>query len=173
MFPESFWPPIKNRKEYIYNVHTGKLDQGKKILFCGLIRGHVNNLLANVSSLTTNFPLSTIMIYENDSDSNKINSNIYNLLGFNRVRYVYEELEHEPLKQDKKLLRRTRMALYRNKVWELAKEENEKTNFDYLCIVDYDLLGGYSIEGIHHTISKLKEKTIIGANSLVYENNKM
>lgn len=172
MFPESFWPPVKDRKEYIYNVHTGKLDQGKKILFCGLIRGHVNSLLANVSSLTTNFPLSTIMVYENDSESNKINSNMYNLPGFNRVRYVYEEFEHEPLKQDKGLLRRTRMALYRNKVWELAKEENEKTNFDYLCIADYDLLGGYSIEGIHHTISKLKQKTIIGANSLVYENNK-
>lgn len=171
MFPESFWPPVKDRKKYIYNVQTGKLDQGKKILFCGLIRGHVNSLLANVSSLTINFPLSTIVIYENDSDSNKINSNMYNLLGFNRFRYVYEELDHEPLKQDTSLLRRIRMSFYRNKLWQLAKEEKEKTNFDYLCIADYDLLGGYSIEGMYHTISQLKENTIIGANGLIYQKN--
>jgi len=169
MFPESFWPPIKERKKYILNLLEGRCFPGK-ILFCGLIRGHAVDLLNNISDIRTIFPNSKIIIYENDSEKN----NVVDSWLYPNIKYIYEELDHEPLKQDKSLLRRTRMALYRNKVWELAKDEKEKENFKYLCILDYDLLGGYSIEGIQHTLGLLKKnkKTIIGSNSLVYENNR-
>lgn len=140
-------------KEYFRN---------SSILYLGLIKGKHRECLYNIHNLSLK-KNDHLIIYENDCEDTSLMDVAVNTYP---VTYVNEKLDHEPLKQDKSLLRKTRMALYRNKLLELAKE---KSGFDYLCVVDLDLEGGYSLEGIYSSLFHMRDKNvIIGSNGLVY-----
>lgn len=172
MFPESFWPPVKN-SDYIKTILNGRhIGFLEKILFCGITR---NSPIAvsNINQLLYNFPSSKIVVYENDStDLISQLAKQYNTPDLEPcIIHKYEDLGHEILKQDRSLLRRTRMAYYRNQALEMAREVME--GFSYLAVVDLDLLGGYSIEGIYSSLHFMQcSKTIIGSNGIIYKEDK-
>lgn len=161
LFPESFYLP--QSKDYLDQVIKGiDVCKNSSILFCGCVKNVEKNLERNilrVNLLKKFFGKLDLFLYENNStDKTK---EIVKLCDF----YKSEDLDIPPHNRDKSLQRRKVMALARNKYLKFAKDQK----YDYLAVIDMDLAGGFSFEGIFHTMSLDFNKKIYGSNSIIYQ----
>lgn len=166
-FPESLWPPVDPRYKSILNRGL-EIASYSNVYICGICRDCESTIGANLSRidfLTKFFNLSKIFIYENDSQDST--PQVVDRWAKNRytVMFVSEKLgtSHS---QDKSLNRRKNMAAARNKYLEYGAGLKL---MDLMIVLDLDLAGGWSYEGIIHSIGLMGQRTIMGSNSLIYK----
>ena len=165
-FPEAFFPISSElSREYCLRLEVGELNARKSsVAICGLIRNLESNFLyfqKRVEKIGSFFNSYRTFFYENDSsDSTKElltgwsenNSNI----GFKSE--TLSAIRHE---QDYSEKRRIDMAFYRNQYLQAIKN----LKVDYVIVIDTDITGGYSYEGILHSLSY--DLDVIASNSIL------
>jgi hypothetical protein len=170
-FPEQLFKP-DNQLIYNYKLEQGEqICKNKSILFCGIARDTGFILDRNIQCLHRTgklFKDHSIFIYENDSTDNTID--ILNKNKSNKLSFISEKREDQNyrIKLDNgedpwHFNRCSILAECRNKYLEYI--ENLETKFDYICILDFDLKGGWSYEGIMHSIFTLEHDKKYGCVS--------
>ena len=179
-FPEYLFVP-KNQGIYDHCVNQGvKIASTKTILFCGIARNVGKNLQRNIDCLHRTgslFKDYRIFIYENDSSDNTPQILMNNRSS--RFMYLSEKRLDEDYRskidsgEDMWHYNRCKvLSECRNKYLEYV--EYSDTKFDYVCILDLDLKGGWSYDGIKHAIFTLERDQInacVSAYGVLAEKN--
>lgn len=167
-FPESLYQVDNEfKKEYVERVIQGRNRITESTaLICGLARDVEKTLpynIARIRRLGNMFKHFWVYIFENDSVDNtkQILSN-WSTEDPNVIIYCnnYDKIRHE---QDMSRNRMTDMAFYRNHCLSLIKS----ASFDYNIIVDMDIEGGFSYEGVCNSIG-YDNWDFMGANGIQY-----
>lgn len=174
-FPESSYPPADSlRADY-----EAKVQQGKKrmraatAVLAGLARDLAPILpttIARLEHIGAMFADYRIVIYENDSvDGTK---DILRAWARRNPRvHVTTESPGDPINPSARCLKRAeRMARYRNACLELVR--SQAGAFDYVLLVDTDLEGGWSFEGIANTFGH-DAWDFVGSNGLICKRIRM
>lgn len=161
-FPEDLFIAKNNYYSYLSNIQLGKeIAKDKTILFCGVVRNAEKYLERNILRIlrtAQSFKTYKIFIYENDSeDSTKTILSKYNYDPF--VITMEDGVPNDYLYQVKNnldknhALRCDRIAQCRNKYLQYL----ENHLFDYVCILDLDIRGGWSYDGFYDSIVLLEK----------------
>ena len=167
-FPESYYPPAS--LDYADRLAKGFTTASKlNVLITGVVRDGEKEIglnLARIDYLRRFFAKSYVFVYENDSvDNTKEIINKWRKSRYNTVFYS-EKLGTRKL-ADRSLERRINMATARNKYLEYARKLKD---IHKIIILDLDLAGGYSFEGVLHSLSYNEENSIYTSNGLMYRN---
>lgn len=163
-FPEDIFKPKPNKEAiYKYRVAGGQsIAKEKTVLFCGICRdvGHIieRNIL-RLNRIGKLFKDYKIYIYENDSSDNTVEIlskyKSEKLLFENGLRVDKDYREDLDNGVDPFHYQRCRiLSECRNEYMNYVKNNS---NFDYVCIVDLDILGGWSYDGVKHGIFTLEQ----------------
>ena len=162
-FPEYLFPAINNYYIYTKNIALGKtLAKDKTIIFCGIVRNadqYIERNILRILRTAKEFKDFAVFIYENDSTDNTKTI----LLKYNRHPFIIvceDGIQNDYLeafkagKDTTNELRCNILSQCRNKYLEYINS----TNYDYACIVDLDLKGGWSYDGFFDSIAIINEK---------------
>lgn len=153
-FPESrFAPPENLQAKYWETVHAGyEKMRERSVAICGLARdvGEVLPLtMRRMERLGGLFRQYQVVIYENDSQDDTLAKLEAWQARNPRVRVVAEQRD-DPVNPTKRCLARAaRMAYYRNQCQQYIKKHFG--DCDEVILVDTDLRGGWSDDGIANT----------------------
>lgn len=174
-FPEALYPCNDLLlKEYQDKVIAGRgLMARSTACICGIARNvavALPNTLARIEKLRDMFQLADVVIYENDSTdgTDKIlleweeNARIYPA-----TVVITAKTDSTIHAKDQSLARRIAMAKARNQYLKYVRRTG--VEFDYIVIVDMDLDGGWSYEGVANSFGWHEIWDGIGSNGLVYE----
>ena len=172
-FPEDIFSPSSNTPLYKYKLEQGNsICKTKSILFCGIGRNIGANLDLNIQRLHRTgsmFKSYKIFIYENDSNDNTVE--ILQKNRSNKLTFLSEHREDQDylskIKSGEDTWHYNRCIVLsecRNKYLSYIESVDEK--FDYICVLDLDLCGGWSYDGIKHGIFTLEhDKSYAAATS--------
>lgn len=161
-FPEDLFPPLKHKQSiYKYKVQQGlNIAKSKNILFCGIGRDIGNFLELNILRLQKTgscFNQYKIIIYENDSIDNT--KNILEKYKSDNLDFITETRNDKEYKKDID----TPIDPWHSKRCKvLANCRNiyldyiQNLNYDYVCVLDLDLKGGWSYDGFFHAIHTIE-----------------
>lgn len=154
-FPDHLFE-IQNPALYLKNLSNGKEIASKKsIIFCGIARDCEDVISLNIERVNHTghyFNNYHTFIYESNSSDNT--PNILNNLGVN--------FKSGTNKQDYN--KETDFNHYnRCKVLAECRSEyhdyvHSNPHYDYVCVIDFDLMGGWSYSGFLHSLSILEDK---------------
>lgn len=174
-FPEALYPPIVNQDQYAARVISGGVvASGTSLGVVGLARDNVDVIgytLSRILHLSHFFKSVKCLIFENDSIDgtpdyiNKFMKN-QNRVEFHLASAQIGRVRHSPVKSRE---RRADMAMYRNGYLSLIERMN--WDVDYLMVIDTDLVGGFSYEGILNTLGQEEDWTAVGSNGITYRYN--
>lgn len=160
-FPDELFE-IKRIDQYANYVQRGfDVAKNSKILFCGIVRNVENTLPLNIKRINYTgqlFKKFKIFIYENNSVDNTVD--ILKLVE-NNLDFVSTNLNTDympDLKSGKDPVHYHRccaLALCRK---EYHKYVVDNPDFDYVCVIDLDILGGWSYNGFLHGLGVLEDK---------------
>jgi len=143
---------------------------GKSVVICGLARNLGSNIqytLGRINYLRSLFSMSSVVIYTNDNDDNT--SEI--LLGKASTDFtvISESLGKRYHGSTTTKERYSDMACYRNKYLDYIKENYR--SYDYIIVLDTDLDGGYSWDGLANSMSWIHELNCdaMASNGLIYK----
>jgi hypothetical protein len=171
-FPEDiFQPSPRKASSYKYMVNVGeKICKDKKILFCGICRNVGDVLERNILCLHRTgglFKDFKIFMYENDSSDKTID--ILNQYKSAKLDFITSKRDDKDYRinlnngSDPWHFQRCKiLADCRNNYLEFAKNFY---HFDYLCVVDIDIAGAWSYDGIKHAIFILEHNQDYGCVS--------
>lgn len=172
-FPDDLFPISQN----INSIHRYQINEGKKIaknksiIFCGIARDVGFRLQRNIECIKRTgegFKKHKTFIYENDSlDSTveileKNKSDVFDYVSEMRSDKNYREKidnREDPWHYNRCIV----LAECRNKYIQHINSLEEK--YDYICILDLDLKGGWSYDGIYHSIFIIEQEKNIGCVS--------
>lgn len=186
-FPEDLFY-VKSPEQYLndcmFGVNTASCSS---VTICGIarnVKGILPLTLLRIDRIRNMFGSSNVAIYENDSNDdtltilrshlvnpyNNFESGVWNrhCPATKQLNYLKSEKSEnpEPMTEGTGLERRKRMANARNKYVDLIN--NLKS--DYIIVLDLDIVGGFSYQGICHTLRKFelnKKAVAIGSNSII------
>ena len=153
-FPESrFAAASHRRKEYRDRVRRGRsVMRDRRVVICGLARDLAQILpatIARIERLGRMFADYRVVVYENDS-VDATPQILSRWRKANRRVTVLSERRRDPVNPVAGCLRRAaRMANYRNQCRRLIR--SRLSDFDHTLVVDMDLDGGWSYEGVANT----------------------
>jgi hypothetical protein len=165
-FPEDiFLPKDIKRSIYQHRISVGsEICKTKSVLFCGICRDVEKTIALNLNRINRigdMFSGHDIVIYENDSiDSTKSTlqsfaSNQKNVFILSDQRDDKDYRENIVNGSDPWHYERCKvLSNCRNKYLDYIKNSNKI--YDYICVVDLDILGGWSYDGILHGIFSLE-----------------
>jgi hypothetical protein len=166
-FPENLFPaPPDKSGIYKYKVNQGKaIAQNKSIIFCGIVRNVAETLQKNILRIHKTASLFKdyhIFIYENDSDDCTkqilINNRSSKLVFDSEYRQDKNYRENLDNGVDTWHFKRCEiLAECRNKY--LSYIRSLSTTYDYVCVIDLDIKGGWSYDGFFHGIYTLEQDT--------------
>lgn len=169
-FPEHlFRPGGASRAGYDAACRRGYATMAsKRVVITGLARNLGSILPATVrriQRLCRLFADYRVVIYENDStDNTKLLLRRWSLED-RRVAVGCEDLR-DPVNPGSRCLRRvSRMAGYRRRCQEMILADHGR--FDAVIVVDLDILGGWSEDGIANTFGH-RDWDFVGSNGLIY-----
>jgi len=168
--------PMTLEKDFHFNsIEASLIEQGKNIMknktviFTGLCRDIEHSIplmLKFIRKAGGLFADYKIVLYENDSKDNTGNI----LKNVSDVILLQEKLNIElaVTHGEHSINRFKKMSYFRNKCLEKIKTMNA----DYVIVIDMDLLGGFSIDGLCSSFGYLKYSKwdIMGANGINYIN---
>ena len=169
-FPESLYPcSQENQEEYNKKVVLGRQKMHEStVVICGIARDVAKNLIATIARierLGKMFADYRVVIYENDStDGTDKLFEEWEDKNY-KVKLITEKLDAVKHKQDDSLARMTDLANYRNKYLDEIFSKNIIP--DYMIVVDLDLDGGWSYEGICNSFG-YDHWSFMGSNGLLY-----
>lgn len=145
--------------------------KNSSVFICGLARNIATTIpytIARIERLASMFKNADIFIYENDSEDATRDLLVDWEFSSTNVDIQDEKLRNEKLKQNKTVSRRVDMAYYRNKYLNEFYNRRKLKHYDYLLILDMDLKGGFSYEGIANSFGWNEIWDCIGANGLLF-----
>lgn len=179
-FPDALF---RTRKED-YAVYESRVQRGydtaslSSVVICGLARDiekYIPYLYNRIQKLGKLFyDEYTVIIVENDSKDNT--RQILEQIKKRDSRWIIIGEKQEKIRhnQDKSLQRRIDMAYYRNQYLDFINDKFKTNTFlypdppKYLIVLDTDLLGGYSYEGVLNSLGYEQDWDFIGSNGLYY-----
>lgn len=152
-FPEDLFI-AKNKAVFDYTVNNGrKIAQNKSIILCGIVRNVSKSIERNIACLHRTGQLFKdyhIYLYENDSSDNTVE--LLTKLKNNKFTFFSEHREDMDYRKDLDngvdtyhYKRSQILANCRNKYLNYVREHF--SHFDYMCVVDLDIKGGWSYDG--------------------------
>lgn len=140
-----------------------------KILFCGICRnvaGKVKPVLESIKKYQNDYDID-VFLYENDSDDNTLQEIIDVNLSKLTLIHDRRDLSYSNLigqGNDPRHLNRCKIIADCRNVYMDYIEEN-KNKYQYVGVVDLDLLGGLGSQSLNHAIAILEEKHKTGSVS--------
>jgi len=169
-FPEELFPPRPElAPQFQKQVADGyQAMRERRVVICGVARDVAKVLpytIARIERLGRLFSDYRVVIYENDSQDDTLG-----LLQQWSVRNwrtaVLNETRHDPQNFPVRCpCRGTRMAYYRNQYRDYI--ETHYSDFDDIIVVDTDLLGGWSYDGIAHSFGQ-SDWDAMGSYGVIY-----
>lgn len=164
-FPEDiFDSKLKNQSLYKYKSDLGqKISSNKKIVFAGICRNVGDTLALNIERIirtASQFKDSHIFLYENDSTDNTVEILNYYKNKIN-LAFLSEKRDDSNYRQD---ITNGVDPWHFNRCKILANCRNFYLkyalagffDYDYLCVLDLDIKGGWSYTGFNHGIYTLE-----------------
>jgi len=161
-FPEDLFAPSNSQKAlYNYKLNIGNnICKDKKVIFCGICRDVGDVLERNILRLHRTgrmFKDYHIFLYENDSSDNTVD--ILNNYKSDKLHFISTTRSDKNYRED---LDNGKDKWHYNRCCILAECRNhyldyinQLPDFDLLCVVDIDLKGGWSYDGIKHGLFTL------------------
>jgi hypothetical protein len=157
-FPENLFPVPKHLASiYKYKVKQGiSIAQSKSIVFCGIGRDVGNVLELNILRLQktgSHFKNYKIVIYENDSADNT--KDILEKYKSYTLEFITSSRDDKDYKKD---IDTKIDPWHSNRCRVLAECRNiylnhiKNLDYDYACVLDLDLKGGWSYDGFFHAL---------------------
>lgn len=174
-FPEALYPAI-NQQQYAARVISGGIiASGANVGVVGLTRNTADIIGYNLNRivyLSRFFKNLKCLIFENDSTDGTpdIISKFISTQDEIEMHLATMNMEKVRHEQNKSVDRRRDMAFYRNSYLTLI--EKMGWDLDYLIIIDTDLAGGFSYEGIFNSLGYENEWSLMGSNGILYRQNK-
>ncbi|MCA9197180.1 MAG: glycosyltransferase family 2 protein [Planctomycetales bacterium] len=157
LFPEWVFPVHDEfRQAYRQSVVAGyETMQRQRVVIAGLARNveHVlQRTMARIERLGSMFADYRVVIYENDSEDDSRKMLQHWSEADDRV-HVLTEDRHDPVNRAERCLSRaSRMAYYRTQCQNYVLDHFD--DFDHVILMDTDLEGGWSYDGIAHTFGQ-------------------
>ena len=170
-FPEGEFPPSRERQaNYEQRVALGhRRMAGQTVVICGLARDVAWLLpftIARIERLGAMFADYRVVIYENDSrdDTKQL---LTAWAARNPRVHVTQEDRGDPVNPNARCLKRAeRMACYRNQC--LKTVRSRFGDFDHAIVVDTDLVGGWSLDGVASTFGH-DDWDFVGSNGIIFK----
>jgi hypothetical protein len=174
-FPEHrFLPPEDTADPYYEAVERGRTAMREaRIVICGLARNvaaHLPRTKARIERMGSMFADYRVLVYENDSaDATPAILNRWAAAN-DRVTAISQQCGKEQHGSVRCPIRGNDMAGYRN----LCQREiqNRWSDFDYVCVLDMDLVGGFSYDGIAHSFGS-QPWDCVGSYGIIYQRHKL
>ena len=177
-FPEALYPCKEGTVRYYNNVTIlGKQKAAQSsVIICGICRDAESNLKFNIPRMERigeMFKDYKVVVYENDSKD--LTKDILETWGKanHRVTLIMEDLGDKKFGSVASFEIAKALAACRNKYLKLI---NETLDSDYVIMLDMDIQGGWSYEGICNSLGHT-DWDMIGSNGILYgpvdENNNM
>jgi hypothetical protein len=163
-FPDELFNLTGNQSKLKYEIEHGKkIAHDKKILFCGIIRDAGDNLERNIlryKSCVQPFKEAKLFLYENDSKDNTLE--VLQKYKCDKIDFVSESrkdssyVEQVGKKEDPFHFHRCEvLSECRNKYMSLIQKNKWNEYYDFICMIDMDIIGGWSYDGFYHSIYML------------------
>ncbi len=170
-FPETMFPcQYSYFEEYGRHVISGMdLAKQSNILICGVVKDAesiIQTNLLRILRLGSHFKKYHAFIYENNSEDGT--KDILSKFRNKNFTIKMENIQLEPYTHPKSQARRQNMAKVRNKYLTFARKYIKTNPVDYIFLIDLDLPGGWSYEGIFNSLSQSEVWQIVGSNSIYY-----
>jgi hypothetical protein len=170
LFDEAEFPAAPQYQEsYFHEVQRGFEEmRRKRVVIAGLARNVAEILpatIARIEAMGNCFADYSVVIYENDSSDITPDLLNYWQQGNRRVTIVSENCgdpQNRPIRCSE---RAQRMAAYRARCQQTILEKH--SDRDFVILVDTDLQGGWSLEGVATTFAK-SEWDFVGSNGIIY-----
>ena len=174
-FPEQLFPAAAEvGNSYLADTARGYSRMAsKRVVIGGLARdlgGIIDSTIARIERLGRLFADYRVVIYENDSeDQTRPKLQEWGLRN-PRVLLQTENLDTPVNQSDRSIGRAQRMAYYRRQCHrEICQRFG---NFDNVVLVDMDLEGGWSFDGVANTFGK-NEWDFVGSNGVIYRRHRL
>lgn len=171
-FPEELYPCRADLiEEYNERILAGLKVMGQsEVSICGLVRNLAHILPLNIyriEHIASLFAFAKIYVYENDSTDGTVDILKDWAKRNPQVKFQSETIGYAPLIQNRSQYRTERMAAARNKLLALAREDRTH----YVLLIDADIKGGVSPEGLAHSFSFCDELKwdMMGSNGIIMQ----
>jgi hypothetical protein len=174
-FPERRFSPLAASAEsYFDAVERGRATMRQsRTVICGLARNiatHLPGTMARIERLGSMFADYRVLVYENDSTDatpailNRWGAANHRLTAISqrRGKQLYGSVRCPHRGND--------MAEYRNRCH--REVQDRWPDFDYVCLLDMDLVGGFSYDGIAHSFGS-QPWDFVGSNGIIYQRRKL
>jgi hypothetical protein len=175
VFPERrFSPHADGSESYFAAVKSGRtaMRQARTVI-CGLARNiasHLPSTMARIERLGSMFADYRVLVYENDSiDATPAILNRWAETN-QRVTAISQRRGKEQHGSVRCPKRGNDMAEYRNRCQQIVADR--WADFDYVCLLDMDLVGGFSYEGIAHSFGS-QPWDAVGSYGIIYQRRKL
>lgn len=153
-FPEDIFPVDESRQpEYQERIERGRQRMAEcSVVVCGLsrdVRQYLPRTATRIERLGEMFADYRVSLFENDSTDATVEFLSDWCHRNSRVEYLSTTKGHRKYERSRSLERAKWLAFCRNQYRELIQRKYSK--FDYVIVVDTDLAGGWSYDGIAHT----------------------
>jgi glycosyltransferase involved in cell wall biosynthesis len=174
-FDELHFAPIPGTESKYFDSVARGYDRMRhqRIVIAGLARdveGILPRTIERIERQGRFFRDYRVVIYENDSvDTTRWILKTWAARNA-RVTVVCENRD-DPVNQAARCLSRAaRMAYYRSRCHELIRDEYSR--YDHVMLVDTDLTGGWSYDGVAHTFGQT-QWDFVGANGIIYRRRRL
>ena len=162
-FPEDFFPPVQDSEDYYSRIELGKKEaKNTSVIFCGMGRdvgSVINTTISRIYKTAKLFKDYRIVLYENDSKDDTVEkiekfSNLdskFTLISESRETSNWKEKDDHCLG----LSRATELADCRNEYMDHISSMEDLDDFKYVIVLDLDIIGGWSYDGVLHSLSYL------------------
>lgn len=170
VFPEwAFAPDAADEADYRVACRRGYAVMARsRVAITGLARnvgGILPTTIRRLENLARCFADHRMIVYENDSSDDTRPQLLAWARADRRVRVISEQ-QGDPVNPATRCPHRAaRMARYRRRCQELVLSECGR--FDAVIVIDLDLLGGWSTDGVAHTFGQ-HDWDFVGSNGLIY-----
>jgi Cryptococcal mannosyltransferase 1 len=158
---------IQNQDKYLEYSNKGlALSKTKRVLFCGICRNVADIIERNIlRCLVTASPFLDYELFIYENDSNDGTQEILKSLSSDKIKVVCDTRQDkdypELLKsgEDKNQHNRCKvLSSCRNVYLDYIKENSDR--FDYVVILDLDIIGGWSYNGFYHSLSVFESNDV-------------
>ena len=172
-FPEDLFPPApEHRNEYYQRILEGRSKcNDYNVLITGLCRNIINVLpqtCARLRKTMSFFKQAKVLIYENDSDDGTSEALKKEFEGNNDVILVQEKTGHMMFGNTTDVERPLYLGKLRQKCNGFIRGINKFFPIDFVIVIDLDLEGGWSYDGIFNSFG-YEEWSAITSNGILYK----
>jgi hypothetical protein len=174
-FPERRFSPLAARADsYFDAVERGRaaMRQSRTVI-CGLARNigtHLPSTMARIERLGSMFADYRVLVYENDS-TDRTPAILNCWAAANRRVTAISDCRGKQLHGSVRCPHRGNdMAEYRNRCH--REVQDRWSDFDCVCLLDLDLVGGFSYDGIAHSFGS-QPWDCVGSYGIIYQRRKL